>query len=914
MRLQDQVISLTPVNDMTMTRQLLVTALVCLSLSAAQGQTTLTNWALAGTATQSSTLVNPANPIAPKAIDGNHDGNTGNGSVAHTANAGSTEWWEVDLGAARPVGGLHVWLEQDCCFSLQDNLHLVIYDSTNTATRIVLWQTNVVRQVGQARDFAFDVLPLTTGRAVRVEHPSGTYANLALAELEVFNVGNTNPPVIVTNYVTTSDAARLYLLFSKGLDPTSATNAANYVYAGGVITGSLLLQPDGQTVVLTLGNVAPGQSVSLTVSSIRDVGGYTMATTNLNALIPTLAAPLNLLIAAATNQISLSWSSSFGASGYLLSRGGSFLAAVAGTNYMDTAVMPGASYCYAVVATNATGSSPASATSCATIPIPGATLTWDGNTASAGAQDGSGTWGGTATNWWSSTNNVAWFDGSVAVFGINTTTNCTVTLANDVVASGLTFNSTGGGTYTIAGTSGIVLSNLPVITANVPATISARLKGSGGFIKSGNGTLTLPSQSASLSGDVTVNGGALKAEYINTADGTLPNVSSITINTGGTVVSGNNGLFGWNTHVVPITINAGGTLTTDNGGAPNIFGLVTLAGGALASGSPHSTYGSYNLGNTLAATDNSAISAQDVQFRSSPGTITVSSGKTLSVTGYFGNFGHSTASGLAIGGGGTLLLAGANTCTGPTTVSNGTLIINGSLPASALTVAPADALAGTGTISGPVTVNGVIAPGGSVGTLSTGAETWNSGGSYVCELYSTNATGCDLLNITGALNVQAAPGSPFTVRPVSLTSSNTPGRLANFNKFANCAWTIAMASGGVTNFATNKFTVDTSCFSNDLSGGVFSLAVAGNNLVVNYTAAPLVPPRFTGFAALGSAGMQLTATGGVGEAYVLFGATNLATAYWLPLVTNTAGTNGVVQFADPWATNYTRRFYRLSVP
>jgi hypothetical protein len=211
-------------------------------------------------------------------------------------------------------------------------------------------------------------------------------------------------------------------------------------------------------------------------------------------------------------------------------------------------------------------------------------------------------------------------------------------------------------------------------------------------------------------------------------------------------------------------------------------------------------------------------------------------------------------------------------------------------------------------------VNGSLAPGVSVGALNTGAETWNGGGSYVCELNSTNASGSDRLNIAGSLSVQATSGSKFTLKLVSLTASNTPGSLPGFNKYGNYSWTIATTPGGVSNFATNKFAVDTSTFSNDFSGGAFSLAMAGNNLVLNYTAAPAVPPTFNGIVNSGSGGMQLAGTGAVGQAYVLLASPNLAPVNWSPIATNTANANGLIQFTDLQATNYLKRFYRLSVP
>jgi len=59
---------------------------------------------------------------------------------------------------------------------------------------------------------------------------------------------------------------------------------------------------------------------------------------------------------------------------------------------------------------------------------------------------------------------------------------------------------------------------------------------------------------------------------------------------------------------------------------------------------------------------------------------------------------------------------------------------------------------------------------------------------------------------------------------------NASGSVPNFSKFANYSWTIAASSSGVQNFATNKFVLDTSSFSNDFSGGSFSLTSDGNSL------------------------------------------------------------------------------------
>ena len=356
--------------------------------------------------------------------------------------------------------------------------------------------------------------------------------------------------------------------------------------------------------------------------------------------------------------------------------------------------------------------------------------------------------------------------------------------------------------------------------------------------------------------------------------------------------------------IVPHTVTAAS-------GETSINSVQFVTGGWTIAGNPVSqdfyTYGISSAG-TGTNTINIGISARDVV----PAWFTVGAGNTLIMNGLVGAV--RSNGGLVKNGGGTLILTYANSYTGATTVSDGTLLVIASLAAgSAVAVAPGGTLGGSGTVAGSVVLNGTIAPGAGLGTLATGAETWNGGGRYLCELNSTNSTGADHLNVTGALNVQANAGIKFAVKLVSLTPGNTPGPVANFSKFSNNTWSLVTASSGVMNFDTSKFAVDTSSFSNDWSGGSFALAVVGNDLILNYLAAPQ-PPKFSGIIAAGG-GTQLSGTGAPGQAYVLQGTTNLAPAIlWTPLTTNTADTNGFLQFTEPQATNHPRRFYRLSVP
>jgi autotransporter-associated beta strand protein len=416
--------------------------------------------------------------------------------------------------------------------------------------------------------------------------------------------------------------------------------------------------------------------------------------------------------------------------------------------------------------------------------------------------------------------------------------------------------------------------------SSVAQTLSGVISGTGILIQNGGGLLTLSGVN-SYTGVTLINGGTLNIG----ASMNLPNTSALTLAGGGTL-----GFSAGLTLANNVTIAGGQTGTLKPGGAYNVtlsgnysgvFGTLTLD---LSNASGYSGFvvgsstGPVGTVNVLAlAGANSQIGLNNVSYQGFLGNAKVvfpasgycyvaggngsatslsfgalDGGNANTLVGFDNRTGNVTINGTTNGnfagiifngygssgpltfnktGPGTQTLAGANTYTGPTTVSNGTLLVNGSLAAgSAVTVASAGTLGGSGTVNGTVAVNGAIAPGTRVGTLNTGTETWNGVGSYDCEINAINVTGCDLLNITGALNVQSTSGSRFTIKLVSLTSSNAPGPLAGFNKFTNNTWTIATASGGVSNFATNKFVLDTSAFSNDCSGGAFALAVAGNNL------------------------------------------------------------------------------------
>jgi hypothetical protein len=179
---------------------------------------------------------------------------------------------------------------------------------------------------------------------------------------------------------------------------------------------------------------------------------------------------------------------------------------------------------------------------------------------------------------------------------------------------------------------------------------------------------------------------------------------------------------------------------------------------------------------------------------------------------------------------------------------------------------------------------------------------------------ATNSAGWSLLNITGGLDVTASSAKPFTIKLVSLTSSNTPGPISGFNPATSNTWTMATAASGFTNFEAFDFVVDTSAFANPVAG-VFHVATNGNSLVLNY----VVTPRPLGFSCiqrLANGTFSLSLTGAVGTGFTVHASMNLdltPLSAWTVLGTGTIGA-GLTTFDDLACTNFLDRFYIISTP
>ena len=156
-------------------------------------------------------------------------------------------------------------------------------------------------------------------------------------------------------------------------------------------------------------------------------------------------------------------------------------------------------------------------------------------------------------------------------------------------------------------------------------------------------------------------------------------------------------------------------------------------------------------------------------------------------------------------------------------------------------------LSGSGNAAGPVTVDGSISPGASPGTINSGNEIWNGGGTYIWEINDVDAgqgtdPGWDLINITGNLKINAHSGNKFTVKITSLTLANAAGVVHDFDNNSDYTWTVVTTTTGITGFDPAVINLDSASFSNALGSGLFIIetANAGNDVVLRFVRRPAI--------------------------------------------------------------------------
>lgn len=318
-----------------------------------------------------------------------------------------------------------------------------------------------------------------------------------------------------------------------------------------------------------------------------------------------------------------------------------------------------------------------------------------------------------------------------------------------------------------------------------------------------------------------------------------------------------------NQGVLEVTNLQDGGTASSIGSSSNASGNLVIDGGTLryigdgGVGQGATTNRSFQVGVGGATFDASGSAA--VNFTNSGGigfalqdgarTITLTGSNTgantMALTLTDSDTGALQKTSLVKSGPGKWVLTGASTYTGTTTIDGGTLVVAGSIT-SDTTVNAGGTLGGTGTIDGTVVINvgGTISPGASPGIMGTGSQFWNSGGNYNWQIYDATGVagvGFDQLVITGTLNL--ASGFNFNLWSLSGVDPDVNGDALNFNPMLEQSWVVATTTEGIVG-STVGLNIFTSAhngaggFTNLFVGGVFNLAIEGNDLVLRYTLIP----------------------------------------------------------------------------
>ena len=487
-----------------------------------------------------------------------------------------------------------------------------------------------------------------------------------------------------------------------------------------------------------------------------------------------------------------------------------------------------------------------------------ATLTWDGNTAADGLQDGAGTWNTTATDRWYDPLAVpsayrAWNNagGDTALFGAGSEAAGTVALGTAITAGGLTFNAAGSGSYVISGNV-LTLSNTgtPIVNATVAASISSALAGTQGMLKTGTGTLTLSGGSANtLTGTTVISGGTLT---LSKTSGVTAIAGNIDVQTGGTLawgtgnnqiadgaallVSGGTVIFASRSDTfASFTQTAGGHNGVSNAGVIAITGALTMSGGTGITINSNGRWSAGSVDFTGYGTSGSVIllggdGANSVtRFTVGSGGM-IMSGQTITL--------NRTSAADRLGN--ELLLEGNITSSGPSRIITSG---SGALPAGAVnqlnlgtetrtwnvtadTTTVSLPLAGTGGLT--KTGNGILLISGGVSNMNTGLTTVTGGTLALDKTAGIDAVGGNILVNGGTLEWEDSDQIPDGAN-LTVTSGPTlllGGRNEVFGSYTQTGGTGFSSSSGNSGIVTIEGTAS-------LSAGGAMTVNSGGRMRVN---------------------------------------------------------------------------------
>jgi fibronectin-binding autotransporter adhesin len=347
----------------------------------------------------------------------------------------------------------------------------------------------------------------------------------------------------------------------------------------------------------------------------------------------------------------------------------------------------------------------------------------------------------------------------------------------------------------------------------------------GGYFNLGSSNAANSQSVRSLAGPAGYVTSLANAVSPSTATLTISNQAGDNTAFSGRIVDGStlNAALGTSATNVAVALVKAGAGTQILSGSNSYTGTTTISGGTLRIGAG-GTSGSLGTGNVA----------------NSGGALVFNRSDSLTVANIISGGGS-----LAQAGSGTLSLTASNTFTGQTVVEQGTLVVNGSLASSQVTVNSNATLGGSGSLGATAILSGgTISPGNSPGTLTlTNGLNWNGGGNYNWQIYDANSTagsGWDLIAVTGgSWNISGlSETNRFNINLWSLAGINpdSNGAAIDFVNTQSYTWRILSATNIVGAFNTNLFTLNTGAvngtggFANNTGGGLFSLAVDGNNL------------------------------------------------------------------------------------
>ena len=360
--------------------------------------------------------------------------------------------------------------------------------------------------------------------------------------------------------------------------------------------------------------------------------------------------------------------------------------------------------------------------------------------------------------------------------------------------------------------------------------------------------------------------------------------NTMVVSAGGKVYSGGeSGIGGSGAGVGNTALVTGTGSLWSNNGALNIGGaylgstsegaLTVTKGGSVVANDIYiannaGTVGVLNIG-SLGGTDTAGtVTASTIQFGDGTGSINFNQRDATTIDSQISGSGSVNQLGT-----GTTTLGGANTYTGLTKISVGTLALgaggslatnnsvqidsgakfdlaannqslndvkaNGTIAGSG-TMTVTGTLSGSGTVAADTVVTGTHSPGNSPGIQTFGGNLTYSAGAGILLQFTGNTTNNSPVNYDQILVGNNLNFNGLTT--LNLDFGDT-GSVVDWNNAfwqSSQSWTLYSVSGATTGFenltlnTTNWTDASGDLFGNVLSGGTFSLAQNGNNVVLNY--------------------------------------------------------------------------------